>query len=207
MLAVSVFRRARLSPLTIPFVGLTSRPYAASKTFTTTTPRRANDRYSAFDSGFDPEDLQATRQWRQKLAQDALPKGNTTFSRSSGPGGQHVNKTETKATTVWAVHELMGALPTLLRDRIRTSRYYTKATDSLTIQAQAERSRTANAEANREKLFEELVALYEATVPGEARPEKVAKYKAVEKSFHSARIKEKKKLSSKKQFRRGGGFE
>lgn len=179
MLALTVFRRARLSPLTIPFLGLTSWPIAATRRFTTTIPRQADDRYSAFDSGFEAEDLQAARQWRQKLAQDALPKGNTAFSRSSGPGGQHVNKTETKATTVWPVHELMGSLPTLLRDRIRTSRYYTKASDSLTIQAQAQRSRTANAEANREKLYEELVALYEATVPGEARPEKAAKYKAV----------------------------
>jgi peptidyl-tRNA hydrolase ICT1 len=179
MLASTVFRRPRLSPLTMPFLGFKSSPAAITRNFATTMPRRAIGRYAAFDSGFDPDDLQAARKWRQKLAQDALPKGNTTFSRSSGPGGQHVNKTETKATTVWSVGELLGTLPALLHDRLRTSRYYTKANDSLTIQAQAQRSRTANAEANREKLFEELVALYEATVPGDARPETAAKYKAM----------------------------
>ncbi|CAK7221519.1 hypothetical protein SEUCBS140593_004597 [Sporothrix eucalyptigena] len=172
-------------------------------------PRRyaSNDRYAAFDSGFDPEELKAARQWRQSFVQDALPKGTTTYSRSSGPGGQHVNKTETKATTSWAIYELAGLVPVLLRPGLRSSRYYTKATDSLTIQAQTQRSRSANTEANREKLFEELVALYEAIVPGESRPETAAKYKAVEKSFHEARIKEKKKQSSKKQSRRGSGFE
>lgn len=181
MLANGIFRRARLSPVSTSNFGLrpSSSVLSHSSAFATTTLRTIPDRYSAFDSGLDPEELQAARKWRKTFAQDALPKGNTTFSRSSGPGGQHVNKTETKATTTWMVGELMGTMPKILRDRLRSSRYYTKATDSLTIQAQAQRSRSANAEANREKLFEELVALYEATVPGETRPDKVVKYKEV----------------------------
>ncbi|KIH89048.1 peptidyl-tRNA hydrolase ICT1 [Sporothrix brasiliensis 5110] len=207
MFASSVLHQARSTPRTPSFIGFGVGLAGAPRNFATTIARRASDRYAAFDSGFNPDDLQAARQWRQALTQDALPQGNTTFSRSSGPGGQHVNKTETKATTVWPIYELQSFLPTLLRDRLRTSRYYTKATDSLTIQAQTQRSRTANAGANREKLFDELVALYEATVPGETQPETATKYKAIEKAFHAARIKEKKKQSSKKQFRRGGSFE
>lgn len=136
-------------------------------------------RYTAFVSGFDPDDLKIARQWRQSFTQDGLPKGNTTYSRSSGPGGQHVNKTETKATTTWAVGELAGIVPLLIRPRLRMSRYYTKANDSFTIQAQEQRSRTANAEANRVKLYEELLTLYEASVPGESQPETATKYKAV----------------------------
>ncbi|CAK7272502.1 hypothetical protein SEPCBS57363_005163 [Sporothrix epigloea] len=145
------------------------------------TPHRAagSGRYTAFDSGFDTDDLKTARQWRQSFTQDGLPKGNTIYSRSSGPGGQHVNKTETKATTTWAVGELAGMVPLLIRPRLRMSRYYTKANDSFTIHAQEQRSRTANAEANRVKLYEELVALYEASVPGESRPETATKYKAV----------------------------
>ncbi|CAK7208804.1 hypothetical protein SCUCBS95973_000233 [Sporothrix curviconia] len=139
----------------------------------------SSGRYAAFDSGFDPDDLKAARQWRQSFTQDALPKGNTTYSRSSGPGGQHVNKTETKATTAWSLGELMGIVPSLVRPGLRTSRFYTKASDSLLVQAQEQRSRTANAEANRAKLYEELLAIYEAAVPGESRPETAAKYKAV----------------------------
>ncbi len=189
---------------------------------------RAASRYSAFDSGFDPADVAAARQWREQFASaDAVPRGTTTYARSSGPGGQHVNKTETKATTAWAVDELAATLPVLLRPTLRGSRYFRQASDSLTISAQAERSRSVNAAANRQKLYEELVALYEATVPGEARAETAAKYEGVyvlffsclfgllhcpqhpltgrQKSFHEARLRDKKKHSSKKQARRGSG--
>ena len=40
------------------------------------------------------EDLKAARTWLENLHQDTLPKniGEFTFSRSSGPGGQNVNK-------------------------------------------------------------------------------------------------------------------
>ena len=163
-----------------PALGLIPRwPTTLSGTAAAVPHRAASGgRYAAFDSGFDPDDLQAARQWRQSFTQDALPRGNTTYSRSSGPGGQHVNKTETKATTSWSIGELMGVVPLLLRPGLRTSRYYAKATDSLTIQAQEQRSRTANAEANRAKLYAELVAMYEAAVPGESRPETAVKYKA-----------------------------
>ena len=137
-------------------------------------------RYEAFDKTLDADELKAARQWRAAFSDpDKLPKGTTTYARSSGPGGQHVNKTETKATTAWPVTELMATLPTLLRHTVRTSRYYTRASDSLTIQAQEQRSRSVNAETNRQKLYDELVALYEAAVPGESRPETATKYKQV----------------------------
>ncbi|CAK7222253.1 hypothetical protein SBRCBS47491_004803 [Sporothrix bragantina] len=173
-MAIASIRLSRPSPTLLPL-------WLPLPGTTATVPQRAANggRYSAFDSGFDPDELKAARQWRQSFTQDALPKGNTTYSRSSGPGGQHVNKTETKAMTSWAVGELSGIVPSLLRPGLRTSRYYTKATDSFTIQAQEQRSRTANTEANRAKLYEEIVALYEAAVPGESRPETATKYKAV----------------------------
>jgi hypothetical protein len=40
------------------------------------------------------EELQAARRWLDKLHADTIPKsiGELSFSRSSGPGGQNVNK-------------------------------------------------------------------------------------------------------------------
>lgn len=40
------------------------------------------------------EELKAARSWLAELNEDTLPKdvGEFTFSRSSGPGGQNVNK-------------------------------------------------------------------------------------------------------------------
>ena len=53
---------------------------------------RATSRYQAYDSGFDPDDLQEAREWKKRFEKSRLPKGQTSYSRSSGPGGQNVNK-------------------------------------------------------------------------------------------------------------------
>lgn len=42
------------------------------------------------------------RHWRELLEQ-ALREGAWEFARSSGPGGQHVNKTESKAVWRWSL--------------------------------------------------------------------------------------------------------
>jgi hypothetical protein len=49
-------------------------------------------RYQAYESGLDPEELSSARTWFANFRESSLPRGNTTFSRSSGAGGQHVNK-------------------------------------------------------------------------------------------------------------------
>lgn len=49
-------------------------------------------RNQAFDADFDQEDLAEARKWYSSFTEDVLPKGQTSYSRSSGPGGQHVNK-------------------------------------------------------------------------------------------------------------------
>lgn len=49
-------------------------------------------RYQAFDADFDPKELDEARAWHKSFNHDSLPKGQTSFARSSGPGGQHVNK-------------------------------------------------------------------------------------------------------------------
>ncbi|ODA76047.1 hypothetical protein RJ55_08329 [Drechmeria coniospora] len=160
-------------------------------------------RYEAFDSQFDQDALAEARAWHQKFQQCHLPKGNMTFARSSGPGGQHVNKTETKAIATYPIKDLLPVLPRSLHACIRASKYYTVGTDSLTFQAQTHRSRTANADANRRKLFDEVLRMYEENTPCETSKEKKEKHKETEKRFHETRIKQKKAASAKKQSRRG----
>ncbi|KAI0179690.1 peptidyl-tRNA hydrolase domain-containing protein [Hypoxylon sp. FL1284] len=133
-------------------------------------------RYQAYDSGFDQDELAEARKWHVSFDEKALPKGQTTYSRSSGPGGQHVNKTESKATTVWSIEELSKSLPKLMRLALRTSRYYAKGNDSITIQAQTQRSRSANHEENHKKLVEELQKMYKQHVPQATSSEKVKKH-------------------------------
>ncbi|KAL2260179.1 hypothetical protein VTK26DRAFT_5912 [Humicola hyalothermophila] len=160
-------------------------------------------RHQAFDASFDQDELAEARKWHQSFNINSLPQGDTSFSRSSGPGGQHVNKTETKATTTWHVPQLLSRLPKLLHAGVRQSKYYSKRSDCLTIQAQTQRSRSANAEENRTKLYEELQRLYRDTVPGETSPDKAKKYEALKRSANEARIKRKKMQSSKKSSRKG----
>ncbi|KAK2038684.1 peptidyl-tRNA hydrolase domain-containing protein [Colletotrichum somersetense] len=159
-------------------------------------------RYQAFESDFDPEELERARSWHKTFDGSQLPKGQTTYARSSGPGGQHVNKTESKAITVWPVKDLLPVLPKLLHRSIRGSKYYTARSDSLTLQAQTHRHREANVEENHQKLIDEVNKIYQETVPGETSPDKKKKHAGIAKSFNEGRLKQKKYLSSKKQSRK-----
>ncbi|MSR73982.1 MAG: aminoacyl-tRNA hydrolase [Planctomycetes bacterium] len=66
------------------------------------------------------------------------------FSRSSGPGGQHANKSSTRVQLVLCLHELQG-LSVAARARIQT-RLHTRidGRNCITVAAQAERSQSAN---------------------------------------------------------------
>ncbi|GJC77679.1 putative uncharacterized protein YOL114C [Colletotrichum liriopes] len=159
-------------------------------------------RYQAFEAEFDSEELERARSWHKTFDGSQLPKGQTTYARSSGPGGQHVNKTESKAVTVWPVKDLLPVLPKLLHRGIRGSKYYTARSDSLTLQAQTHRQREANTEENQQKLIDEVKRIYQETVPGETSPDKKKRHAEIAKSFNEGRLKQKKQLSSKKQSRR-----
>ncbi|KAK3899551.1 hypothetical protein C8A05DRAFT_18026 [Staphylotrichum tortipilum] len=185
-----------------PPLGLATIRWLPLERFAVPASRRSV-RHQAFDAAFDQEQLAEARKWRHSFHIESLPAGNTSFSRSSGPGGQHVNKTETKATTTWPVSQLLGILPTLLHAGIRESKYYSRRSDCLSIQAQTQRSRSANTDDNRQKLFDELVDLYRQMVPGETNPEKAKKHEGLKKSANESRIKLKKQQSAKKASRKG----
>ncbi|EGX96656.1 peptidyl-tRNA hydrolase domain protein [Cordyceps militaris CM01] len=163
-------------------------------------------RYSAFDADLDKDALAVARRWHAAFDPSQLPSGTTTYARSSGPGGQHVNKlrTETKAISVFPVKDILAVIPPILHPTVRMSPYYTAGSDALTFQAQSHRSRTANADENRKKLASVITQLYDEKVPAETGSDKHAKYKEVVKRFHDSRLRDKKLQSSRKQSRRGG---
>lgn len=72
--------------------------------------------------------------------------------------------------------QLMSILPKMLHSGLRASRYYAERNDCINLQAQTSRSRTANAEENHQKLFEEIRRLYDEKVPSETSPETRQKY-------------------------------
>jgi peptidyl-tRNA hydrolase ICT1 len=74
---------------------------------------------------------------------------------------------------------LKKSLPKLMHPGLRESRYYTSRTDSITIQAQSQRSRSANNDENQKKLVEELQRIYRDAVPGETSEKTNKKYEAL----------------------------
>lgn len=56
------------------------------------TIQRRLKQHKAFDADFDKKLLEEARKWKEKFTINQLPQGQTTYARSSGPGGQHVNK-------------------------------------------------------------------------------------------------------------------
>ena len=90
--------------------------------------------------------------------------------------GADNSRTETKAITAYPVMELLPMLPKLLHGAVRASKYYTAGNDSLTFHAQAQRSRTANADENQEKFFGEVDRIYRDNVPAETSGDKKKKH-------------------------------
>jgi ribosome-associated protein len=117
-----------------------------------------------------------------------------TFARSSGPGGQNVNKTETKATLRWPVAST-SSLPADVRARFLrafASRITTQG--ELVLSSQRHRDRLRNIDDCLEKLAAMLRQV--ATPRRKRRPTRPSR-SAVER-----RITEKKRQSSAKRERR-----
>jgi ribosome-associated protein len=77
-----------------------------------------------------------------------------TASRSSGPGGQHVNKTETRVTLRWNVGESRVLSDALRRRLLAELGGRLTRRDQLVVHAQRFRSRARNRELARERLAE-----------------------------------------------------
>lgn len=77
---------------------------------------------------------------------------NFTFSRAGGPGGQHVNKTSTRATLTVALDELLPRLPEHAQRRLPELAGAYFAGDRLVIHSGDSRSQHANRRSCVEKL-------------------------------------------------------
>lgn len=96
------------------------------------------------------------------------------------------------------VAQLHGFLPRALHPGVRASRYYADKSDSLLIQADDSRKSAINKDTCYRKLAELIDDIYRATIPGETSEEQKEKVQKLKKSENEARLKSKKKLSSKK---------
>ncbi|MCJ1309997.1 hypothetical protein MMC25_003658 [Agyrium rufum] len=147
------------------------------------------------------------RAWLNGYSSSTIPRNlcETSFSRSSGPGGQNVNRTNSKATLRISLKDLLPLVPGILHQSIRDSRYYASSSDALVIQADSNRKQGDNVEQCFAKLEDLIKSAARQTIPGETSVEQAEKVKKLQRRSDSARRKMKSTHSSKKSARRGGG--
>lgn len=108
---------------------------------------------------------------------------NETASRSSGPGGQHVNKSNTRVTLRWSVAESEALTPAQRRRLRRRLAGRLTRRDALVVHAGRYRSRARNRELARTRLVELVREALQtrrarvATAPSRAARERTRKDK------------------------------
>ncbi|KAF2096341.1 peptidyl-tRNA hydrolase domain-containing protein [Rhizodiscina lignyota] len=151
------------------------------------------------------QDIAAARKWLAKFDAETIPKSicEVDFSRSSGPGGQNVNKVNSKATLRVPLSSLLPHIPPLLHQLVRNSPYYAKNSDSLLIQASDSRKQRDNLHACYVKLDQVVLDGAAKLLPGETSEAQRERVKNLQKADNERRIKMKKVHGSKKSSRRG----
>ncbi|GAA6062030.1 hypothetical protein JCM10212_005463 [Sporobolomyces blumeae] len=125
---------------------------------------------------------------------------STSFSRSSGPGGQHVNRTESRATV-----RLFLPCPTLVPPyalpRLEQGPYYSANPASLLVSSSETRSQHSNLEQCFRKLKAIIVDAAERDLVGPTAPEQVDKVKRLIKADKARTEQSKKRRKDVKQGR------
>ncbi|KAJ5735209.1 uncharacterized protein N7483_000334 [Penicillium malachiteum] len=166
-------------------------------------------RRHASTKGSSDHELELARTWLKTFNSKSIPRqiGELSFSRSSGPGGQNVNKVNTKATLKVPWTDLFPLVPSLLHSQLRTSRYASERSQTLVIQSDESRKQASNVDACFDKLHRLLEDAAKAVIPGETSPEQKDRVQKLQRAQNEARIKAKKLHSSKKGNRRGNKYD
>ncbi|KAK2800799.1 hypothetical protein FQN51_005939 [Onygenales sp. PD_10] len=127
------------------------------------------------------EELSAARDWLSRLSPRTIPRniGDVSYSRSSGPGGQNVNKVNSKVTLKIPLSSFFTIVPRALHAEIQSSRYVADRSQSLVIQSDETRKQAKNLDLCFEKLQELLVEAGKTAIPGETSPEQRKRVQAL----------------------------
>lgn len=147
--------------------------------------------------------IRAAREWVTLLHYKRVPPNlfAVRYDRASGPGGQNVNKVNTKCTIMLNNFSLCSWLPQEVRRQVveKNSRYYAPSGDSLVIQASESRSREVNRRLCVQKFVDHIREL--CIFPAETDKHTVEKWDGIKRKADERRIQEKKLQSSKKRLR------
>ncbi|KZT59183.1 hypothetical protein CALCODRAFT_431342 [Calocera cornea HHB12733] len=148
----------------------------------------------------------AALKYLDSLTSDAIPRTSCDidFSRSSGPGGQNVNKLNTKATLRMSLKPLPKWVPAWCEQGLRSSKEYAASTNSLVIQSSATRSQSSNVDDCFRKLHDLVDRHARAVLISVPDEEKQKRVQQLIKKDTARRRAMKDAQKSKKAGRRGG---
>ncbi|QLL33310.1 hypothetical protein HG536_0E02210 [Torulaspora globosa] len=154
------------------------------------------------------ESLELAKQWLRQLNVHSVPLKlfSVRYDRSSGPGGQNVNKVNSKCTLVLYSFSSCSWIPEAVRDQLKEKnmRYYAKGSDSLVIQSDESRSRESNRQICVEKLVKEIKKT--CKFPGKASEETLEKWDTIKDKANESRMRKKKLNSDRKKLRGKNNF-
>ncbi|WWC60712.1 uncharacterized protein I303_103288 [Kwoniella dejecticola CBS 10117] len=147
----------------------------------------------------------SARQWIDDFEVDDIPKDSYEISRSrsSGPGGQHVNKTESKVTLRCDLSKAKGKwLPPFVFGPLIKSPYYLPNPPSLLITSQTSRTASQNLTTALGNLHQTIVQAANQVIINPTSAEQKNKVKGYIKKENEKRLEAKKRNSAKKASRR-----
>ncbi|GAA6010699.1 hypothetical protein JCM11491_002902 [Sporobolomyces phaffii] len=153
-----------------------------------------------------PQDMQLARDWIDKfsrLSPSSWPKHlyETTFARSSGPGGQHVNRTLSKAILRLSL-PAPALLPAYLVPHLARSPHYAHSPPSLLIASSTSRSQSQNLDECFAKCKLAILAAARRDLVGETSTEQKDRVKGLVKK-EKAKVEKMKKMRKDVKSSRG----
>ncbi|KAI0749309.1 hypothetical protein C8Q80DRAFT_616427 [Daedaleopsis nitida] len=144
------------------------------------------------------------RDWIEKFKSRDIPKGTVefTYSRSSGPGGQNVNKVNTKATMRVSIDAPW--IPLWAREHLAKTPAYVSSSQSILLTSTVYRSQAQNVQDCLQKLHSLIVSAASAGLVNEPSPEQQERVRKLALADKARRRQDKEKRKEVKRSRGGG---
>ncbi|KAL6298637.1 RF-1 domain-containing protein [Sparassis latifolia] len=152
-------------------------------------------------------DSAQARAWIAQFKVKEIPRSlvELAFSRSSGPGGQNVNKVNTKATLRCALDSKW--IPLWARAYLKKNSSYVSSTQSIQITSTVYRSQAQNIEDCLSKLHALIMSASSASLVNEASEEQKARVRGFERAEKARRRADKDRRSAVKRGRASGAWD
>ncbi|KAJ6553552.1 RF-1 domain-containing protein [Mycena vulgaris] len=150
-----------------------------------------------------PEETALARAWVAKFRAVPIPKAAVefSFSRSSGPGGQNVNKVNTKATLRCRIDE--DWVPLWASAQLKRSPHYVSSSQSIQITSTVHRSQSQNVDECLSKFHAVLVEAASSELKNEPSEAQRRRVEGLMKAASARRRSEKAHRSKVKAGRKG----